>query len=99
MNCALSPSMNVLPTPSVIQLLYSVVDSSDGAAGFSAFGFSAGLSAGFSWAANGRKPIKHVPASQSRALVPGLCHGLEVVFMGLSLAATFRIASRTRFAN
>src|SRR6266498_5417896 len=85
-NCALSPSMNVLPTPSVIQLLYSVVVSSDGAAGFSAatFGFSAGLSAGFSWAPSGRKPIKHVPASKSRRLVPRLCHGLGVVFMGVS---------------
>src|SRR5437763_9869379 len=83
MNCALSPSMNVLPTPSVIQLLYSVVDSSDGAAGSSAFGFSAGCSAGFSWAANGRKPIKHVPASQTRALVSCLCRRVGFVFMGV----------------
>src|SRR5204863_9398140 len=42
-----------------------------------------GLSPGFYWAPRGRIPIKHVPASKSRALVPCRCRGLGVVFIGV----------------
>jgi len=62
MNEALSPSMNVLPTPSVTQLLYSLVVSSDFSAGFSAFLSSAGLAAVDYCAARGPGQIKHAPA-------------------------------------
>src|SRR6266508_6171620 len=75
MNEALSPSMNVLPTPSVTQLLYSLVVSSDFSAGFSAFFSSAGFAAVDSCAARGPSPIKHAPAMRVRILRTLCAHG------------------------
>src|SRR5438552_9112602 len=73
MNCALSPSMNVLPTPSVIQLLYSVWSPD----------FVSSAAFMVSRAANDNEPIRHAPAASQPALSPCFCQGfgLEVVFI------------------
>src|ERR1051326_6292590 len=69
MKAALSPSMNVLPTPKVIQLLYSAADSAGASAalGGDSFLASAAAGAGACWAARGRVPSRHAPATRPPA--------------------------------